>query len=165
MVLKCAAAVVAGALIALPAGGFCAETFSQGTGVAPKAPALVPGSIPATPPAGRSMAVPPAKAKPAGGPVGISEPVPLAAEIVGKLLASRASDPDVPLPHPDLSEKSEAPASLTGPTLYGRQEPGGGVLGFRMPIPAERGGSSGNTRYSPASPPFGSPGPSLLQSR
>ena len=165
MVLKCAAAVVAGALIALPAGGFCAETFSQGAGVAPEAPALVPGSIPATPPAGRSKARPPAKAKSTGGPVEISEPMPSAAEIVGKLLAPRASDPEVPLPHPDLSEKSEAPASLTGPTLYGRQEPGGGVLGFRMPIPAERGGSSGNTRYRPTTPPSGSPGPALLQSR
>lgn len=165
ILLKHAAAVVAGALVVLPAGFTCAEPFTRNLGNGPEAPAIVPGSASSVAPARRSQPVQIAQGKAAQTPVGISEPAPNAAEIVGKLLAPRASNPDVPLPHPDLAEKSEAPAPLTGPTLYGRQEPGGGVLGFRLPIPAERGGSSGNTRYSSGSPSSDGAARTPLQSR
>ena len=164
-VLKHAAALVVGALIALPAGFSCAETITRSSTNGQEAPAIVPGSTVPAAPARRSQPVQIAQGKAARAPVGISEPTPNAAEIVGKLLAPRASNPDVPLPHPDLAEKSEAPAPLTGPTLYGRQEPGGGVLGFRLPIPAERGGSPGNTRYSSGSPPSDGAARTPLQSR
>ena len=151
-VLKHAAAVVAGALIVLPVGISSAETFNRTLGNGPEAPAIVPGTASSAPPARRSPPVQISRGKAAPAPAAISEPTPNAAEVVGRLLAPGASNPDVPLPHPDLAEKSEAPAPLTGPTLYGRQEPGGGVLGFRLPIPAERGGSPANTRYSSGSP-------------
>jgi len=80
------------------------------------------------------------------------EPPATAAEIVGRLLAPGASNPDVPLPHPDLAEqpsvRSETPGPLKGPTPYGRTETGGGVLGFRMPIPVERSGGGPTTTSS-----------------
>ena len=64
---------------------------------------------------------------------------PTGAEAVGKLLQPQQADPSVPLPHPDLAERaSEAPESLDKPTIYGRREDGGGVVGFRVPIPADR---------------------------
>lgn len=76
-----------------------------------------------------------------------------AAEIVAKMLAPGASNPDVPLPHPDLSERfsdrTQAEGPLKGPTPYGRGEAGGGVLGVRMPIPVERGAATGTTTSSP----------------
>lgn len=78
------------------------------------------------------------------------------AEIAGRLLAPQASDPDVPLPHPDLATKSEVDRPLAGPTVYGRREPGGGVLGLRVPIPVDRSRSGGSTRYgTPSDRPSG----------
>lgn len=78
-----------------------------------------------------------------------AETQPTGAEIVGKLLSPGASDPDVPLPHPDLAERSDtAPEPLSGPTLFGRRESGGGVIGLRMPIPVDRSGASAATRSS-----------------
>ena len=78
------------------------------------------------------------------------------AEIAGRLLAPQASDPDVPLPHPDLATKSEAERPLAAPTVFGRREPGGGVLGLRVPIPVDRSGSGGSTRYgTPSDRPSG----------
>ena len=60
-------------------------------------------------------------------------------DLVNKALNPGASDPDVPLPHPNLANSSVAQSgSPAGPRIYGRQEEGGGVLGLRMPIPAER---------------------------
>jgi hypothetical protein len=139
-VLEYAGALVAGALIVVPGALVHAETAGQ-RGGGGRAPAIVAGTSP------------------------VEAPATSAAEIVGKLLNPPAPDPDVPLPRPGLVERSEAPAPLTGPSLFGRQEPGGGVLGLRMPIPAERGATSGNTRYSPPSlSPEGSVLPSL-QSR
>jgi len=83
--------------------------------------------------------------KPAG-------PPPTAAEIVSKMLAPGASNPDVPLPHPDLSEKfsdrAEVQSPLKGPTPYGRAETGGGILGFRVPIPVDRRAAGGATTSS-----------------
>ena len=60
-------------------------------------------------------------------------------ELVNKALNPGASDPDVPLPHPNLAKSNAGqPASSAGPQIFGRQEEGGGVLGLRMPIPADR---------------------------
>lgn len=56
-------------------------------------------------------------------------------DLVNKALNPGASDPDVPLPHPDLARPaSEQPESLSRPQFFARQEQGGGVLGLRMPI-------------------------------
>jgi len=70
----------------------------------------------------------------------VDQPTP--AELAGRSLKPGASDPDVPLPHPSLSEefsdRTDATKPLTGPTPFGRGESGGGVLGLRMPIPAQR---------------------------
>ena len=51
----------------------------------------------------------------------------------------RSSNPDVPLPHPGLaSPAAKEFEPITAPQIYGRQEQGGGVLGVRVPIPADR---------------------------
>jgi hypothetical protein len=56
-------------------------------------------------------------------------------DLVNKALNPGASDPDVPLPHPELDRSaSELPASLSGPQLFARQENGGGILGLKIPI-------------------------------
>jgi hypothetical protein len=75
---------------------------------------------------------------------------PSGAELVGKLLAAQTgpSDPDVPLPQPNLSLREPAATALTGPRIYGRQEDGGAVVGLRIPIPADRGAFQHSTRYS-----------------
>lgn len=75
--------------------------------------------------------------------------VPSGAELVGKLLAEQTgpSDQDVPLPQPNLT-LHEPVRPLSSPRLYGRQEEGGGVLGLRIPIPADRGAFKSSTRYS-----------------
>jgi hypothetical protein len=64
-----------------------------------------------------------------------AEHAPSNIDLVNKALHPGASDPDVPLPHPDLARPaSEQPASLSGPQFFARQEQGGGVFGLRMPI-------------------------------
>jgi hypothetical protein len=81
---------------------------------------------------------------------------PTGAEIVGKLLAPGASDPDVPMPHPDLAGLPTGnKAASESPRLFGRAESGdgvldirGGVFGLTVPIPANRGTPGGNTRSS-----------------
>jgi hypothetical protein len=70
-------------------------------------------------------------------------------ELVNKALNPGASDPDVPLPHPDLANSSGDQPASTGKThIYGRQEQGGGVLGLRMPFPADRSASGGTASGS-----------------
>jgi hypothetical protein len=59
-------------------------------------------------------------------------------ELVGKLLENGPSDPDVPLPQANLSTRRPGPAAAAGPSLYGRQEDQGAVLGLKIPIPATR---------------------------
>ena len=63
---------------------------------------------------------------------------PSGAELVSKLLENGPSDPDVPLPQPNLATRRPAPAASTGPSLYARQEDQGAVLGLKFPIPATR---------------------------
>jgi hypothetical protein len=59
-------------------------------------------------------------------------------DLLNKALNPGASDPDVPLPHPDLARPaSEQAASLSGPQFFARQEQGGGVLGLKIPIAAK----------------------------
>ena len=60
------------------------------------------------------------------------------ADIVSKLLSNPPSDPDVPLPRGDLAARPATEGGLERPTIYGRQEDGGGVFGLRIPIPADR---------------------------
>ena len=93
----------------------------------------------------RPAAIKPGSAKIASTPIAST---PSAAEIVGNLLASRASDPDVPLPQPGLAVVPPANEPSAGPRIFGRAEDGGGVLGIRIPIPATRGAFDPDTRYS-----------------
>ena len=74
------------------------------------------------------------KSAPQASPVA---PKPTASEIIGKMLADPPSDPDVPLPQRGLSAEAP-PAPSDSRQIYGRKEDGGGVLGFKIPIPAER---------------------------
>jgi hypothetical protein len=72
-------------------------------------------------------------------PTPATERGPSNVDLVNKALNPGASDPDVPLPHPDLTNsRTERPASSAKPQIFGRQEEGGGVLGLRMPFPADR---------------------------
>ena len=151
----------AGALALLPASLTCAATLNQNLRTGSERPQILvsPADRTSTPPV-QPHPVPIAEAKKPLPGVKTSESPATAAEIVGKMLAPGASNPDVPLPHPDLSEqfsaRSESGGPLKGPTPYGRPETGGGVLGFRMPIPVERSGNGPTTTSSP-----GAIGPTL----
>jgi hypothetical protein len=83
-------------------------------------------------------------------PTPIVERTPTNVEIVNKALNPGASDPNVPLPRADLSDASgnePSTASSSGPRIFGRSEDGGGVLGLRVPIPADRNASGATARY------------------
>jgi hypothetical protein len=71
-------------------------------------------------------------------------------DLINRALNPGASNPDVPLPRADLP-KAPSPGQplFTGPHMYGRSEQGGTMFGYRMPIPADRSGSSASTKYSP----------------
>ena len=73
-------------------------------------------------------------------PTPVIERGPSNVDLVNKALnPGRSSNPDVPLPHPDLaSPAAKEFEAITAPQIYGRQEQGGGVLGVRVPIPADR---------------------------
>jgi hypothetical protein len=71
-------------------------------------------------------------------------------DLINRALNPGASNPDVPLPRPDLPKPpSPGQPLFTGPHMYGRSEQGGTMLGYRMPIPADRSGSAASTKYSP----------------
>jgi hypothetical protein len=79
---------------------------------------------------------------------------PSGAEAVGRLMNPQPADPSVPLPAPNLSNRSEPDQTLQKPQIYGRGEQGGqngsvleGLLGIRIPFPAARSSSSSNTTY------------------
>jgi hypothetical protein len=83
-------------------------------------------------------------------PTPMVERTPTNVEIVNKALNPGASDPNVPLPRADLSDASgnePSTASSSGPRIFGRSEDGGGVLGLRVPIPADRNASGATARY------------------
>jgi hypothetical protein len=98
----------------------------------------------------RPRAVQMAEAKKPAASLGAVAPA-TPAELAAKSLNPAASDPDVPLPHPGLSEefsdKTDVERPLTGPTPFGRGESGGGVLGLRLPLPTQR-APSGQTTTS-----------------
>ena len=72
-------------------------------------------------------------------PTPATERGPSNVDLVNKALNPGASNPDVPLPHPDLANSSgDRSVSSAKPQIYGRQEEGGGVFGLKMPIPATR---------------------------
>ena len=72
-------------------------------------------------------------------PTPATERGPSNVDLVNKALNPGASDPDVPLPHPDLAKSNgERSVSSSKPQIYGRPEDGGGVFGLKMPIPAVR---------------------------
>lgn len=125
------------------------------------APALV--VAPVTPP----VAAPAAKPKPPPRPsaparasvLAPAQAAPTGAEIVGKSLSQGPSDPNVPLPHPNLAEMSAESAAAGKARLFGRADSGdgildirGGVFGLTVPIPADRNAPAANTRYSPGLP-------------
>ncbi len=179
--------VMAGGWLALAASPTFAATFHQNLGVRQgEAPSAEVAAQIAVPPPSRDMLAPlqvadpvaalpavpapVAKSKPPARPsgpgrAGVLAPVevaPTAAEIVGKSLSQGASDPNVPLPHPNLAEMSAESAvssRTSGTRLFGRADPGDGVLDFKgglfgltVPIPADRNAPGGNTRYSPGLP-------------
>ncbi len=88
--------------------------------------------------------------KAAGSPKSSSVAPPPTAEdtanTVNRMLAPRDADPSVPLPREDLAGSAFGASRSAGPTMYGRQEPGGAVLGFKIPIPADHGAFDGRTR-------------------
>lgn len=123
--------------------------------------ALSPAAVLAQ--SGQPSAGPPSAGQPSAArtkapkPSPATEPGPTAVEMLNKSLnPGGSSDPDVPLPHPDLANVGPSgPARGTGTQLYGRQEEGGGVLGLRMPIPVDRGAGPQPTR-SGSTPAAGS---------
>jgi len=125
--------LILGAVSLLPAISAYAADLNQNLKLT--SPAIV---AQATPPKG-------AKAAPQASPVA---PPATGAEIVGKMLADRPSDPDVPLPRRDLATRPPADGPTDRPTIFGRQEEGGGVFGVKIPIPADRDASDRRTRSS-----------------
>ncbi len=119
--------------------------------VAAVPPAPVPAAKPKPParsPAPtRAIVIAPAQAAPTG------------AEIVGKSLSQGPSDPNVPMPHPNLAEMSAESTTAGRTRLFGRTDSGdgildirGGVFGLTVPIPADRNAPPANTRYSSGLP-------------
>jgi hypothetical protein len=155
---------LAGGSLGLAPGAACAAPLNQNLGIwqeqvdsaenlAPEeAPLIVVDPVGALPPVARPrpQIQVPIKAKAA--PSVAAERAPSNVEIINKLLAPGASDPDVPLPHPDLADSAGQSASAAGPAnsprIFGRGEEGGGVFGLRIPIPADRHASGANTTYS-----------------
>lgn len=163
-----AAGGAAGALALLSAGFTCAATLNQNLRTDAQRPQFLVSLADRTSPTApwsRPVLIAEAR-KPLPG-IKASEPPATAAEIVGKMLAPGASNPDVPLPHPDLSgplpDRSDSSGPLKGPTPYGRTETGGGVLGFRMPIPVDRSGGGATTTSSSGAPPATVPSEGALR--
>ena len=80
-------------------------------------------------------------------PTPMVERTPTDVEIVNKAINPGASDPNVPLPRANLSDGAgNEPQAGTGPRIFGRSEDGGGVLGLRLPIPADRNAAGATAR-------------------
>jgi hypothetical protein len=135
--ITCRICLLAAAISALPA--VCGYAADLNQNLKLPTPFVV---AQATPPKG-------AKAVPQASPVA---PNASGAEIVGRLLSNPPSDPDVPLPQSNLATRPSADGPLDHPTIFGRQEEGGGVFGLKIPIPADRGLSDRHTRSSSGVP-------------
>jgi hypothetical protein len=130
-------------------GGTYAATLNQNLFNLQDLPVVVDldGSLPV-----RAVAQPQLEAQArtkAAQPAAAIAPAPSSADIVNKLLSPGPSDPNVPLPRADLDGQSAQSGSSKKPQIFGRGEDGGGVIGLRVPIPADRNTSGSNTRYSP----------------
>ena len=72
----------------------------------------------------------------------VQGPLPVAqsssVDIINKQLNPGPSDPNVPLPQAGLGQRPVEDPALQAPALYGRKEENGALLGFRVPIPADR---------------------------
>lgn len=80
----------------------------------------------------------------------VVENAPSNVDLINKALNPGASNPDVPLPRADLPKPpSPGQPLFSGGHMYGRSEQGGTMLGYRMPIPADRSGSAASTKYNP----------------
>ena len=159
-----AVALAAGAVAGLLAGWIPEAVAQQPSPLSPPV-VSTPAAVPA--PVARPRAAAPAASKtpPRSSLTTIETPA-NGAEIVGKMLAPGASDPDVPLPHPDLAERHDsAPESLSGPKLYGRGETGGGIIGLRVPIPVDRNSGTAATRSSSGGDRGAAPSQGVLESR
>ena len=154
------ASMLATGLVTLPEFTYAAS-FNQNLGGWPAAgtpplafshslqtPPIVIDLVAALPPAGESSPQRQAQGKmKTPPPAAAVERAPSGADIVNKLLSPGPLDPSVPLPHPDLADgHAAAQPTANRPRLFGRGEEGGGVLGLRVPFPADR-ATSGDTRY------------------
>jgi hypothetical protein len=159
-----AVALAAGAVAGLLAGWVPVAAAEPPSPLSPPVVSM-PAAVP--PPVVRPRpAAPGASKAPPRSSLTSVETQPSGAEIVGKMLAPGASDPDVPLPHPDLAERHDsAPESLSGPKLYGRGETGGGIIGLRVPIPVDRNGGAATTRSSVGGDRTAAPSQGVLESR
>jgi hypothetical protein len=139
------AALVGGALLAAPrlAGAW---TFDATLGVwREQSIPAVASSSDVTPKPRAQLAQ--AKTK-APVPTPIVERTPTNVEIVNRSINPGASDPNVPLPRADLSDGAGSePRASNAPRIFGRSEDGGGVLGLRVPIPADRNAAGTTARY------------------
>jgi hypothetical protein len=63
---------------------------------------------------------------------------PSSIDVINKQLNPGPSDPNVPLPQVGLSQQAGEDPALHGSAFYGRKEENGALLGFRVPIPADR---------------------------
>ena len=77
------------------------------------------------------------------------------AAAVGKLMNPQLTDPSVPLPTPNLSDRFDTEQPVQKPQIYGRGEQGGqngsileGLVGVRIPFPAASNAGSANTTSS-----------------
>lgn len=142
---------LAGAFAALSASLTYASTLNHDLRIVPDRPQLVVSArAPDLRAGGRPRPVQTAEVQKPAPNLGAAETL-TPAELAGRSLNPGASDPDVPLPHPGLSEefsnRTDVARPLSGPTPFGRGESGGGILGLRLPIPAQR-GLSGQTTTS-----------------
>ncbi len=89
---------------------------------------------------------------------------PSGAAAVDRLMNPHPADPSVPLPTPNLSERTDGDQPPQKPQIYGRSEQGGqngsvleGIVGVRIPFPAARSGEGTNTIYSSGEASSGDP--------
>jgi hypothetical protein len=80
---------------------------------------------------------------------------PSGAAAVSKLMNPRPADQNVPLQTPNLADKLEVDQPVQKPQIYGRGEQGGqnnsvleGLVGVRIPFPAARSSTAGDTTSS-----------------